>query len=80
MLDELEEAYLPLVTPAYVGMSPTTDSAISWHSARNMHLPISKPSYFRLTHITLIEILNQPERTWPEVTTDTCEQLHSQGS
>lgn len=24
----LKEAYLPLVTSAYVGMSPTTDSAI----------------------------------------------------
>ena len=63
VLDDPEEAYLPLVTPAYVGMSPATDSAISWHSARNMHLSISKPSCNTSTNIPLTEILNEPERT-----------------
>jgi hypothetical protein len=51
VLDDLEETYLLLVTPAYVGMSPATDSAMSWHSARNIHLAISKPSYYRSTNI-----------------------------
>jgi len=29
MLDDLEEAYLPLVTLAYIGISPATDSTMS---------------------------------------------------
>ena len=63
MWDDLEEIHLPLVTPAYVGMSPTTDSAISWHSARNIHFPISKPSCSTSTSATLTEILDGSKRT-----------------
>ena len=39
----------PFETRAYVGMSPTTDSAKSWHSPISMHFILSRWSYLQIS-------------------------------
>ncbi len=39
----------PFGTPAYVGMSPTTDSAKLWHNPMNIHFILSKSSYIQIS-------------------------------
>lgn len=54
----MSEAYLVLVTEVYIRIAPITDSTMLQHSARKIHLFLSKSFNHKSMNVTLIERLN----------------------